>query len=584
MNIKYKINKMDVVKGFVVFLIVVGFSIPYSILMIDIQKATVDDFTVWPLAISRILLYSLFSPLVFIITLSIVRKYKLPAILYSIVYVSSYFIGLLIILIYFKYFDTIPQITLLNSMNMGSTQALSILINLIYGQLLGFQEWFIIILLFLTITLIYTYLRLAKTREIKGYIKFSVLLIVLLMYYGLYEIQIYRYRNYFGSNTRWLGRTSEAVLYFGLTPVYKKLFTYKMFHKNAPLPYPGKIDKGNKRNDHIPRFKGANVIIVQVESLDSKAVDLRVNGKPVMPFLHGLKNRSVYFENFFAQHSGGASTDADLSMLTSLLPVPGQVGLYTVNRNLIKSLVKVLGRRGYKSIVMSSVSFVFQDKTASYPKIGFDHFYDSNFYTGKATGWYSKDVDFFDQSVPIIRNTSKPFFAYLLTHQSHGPFKNYSDSTRKDFNFENTDFSKLEIDYLMSMNEVDRAIEHFFYKILKSDILDNTILIIYGDHSGHALRDPDCLAECVPLFIYHKNLPPKVETEVGSHLDLAPTLLDLLDIPEPAGWLGTSLFSEGKKVVLLNDLTSVEVIDGVLKRHVATEYQPYLEYSNSLVE
>lgn len=584
MDIRYKINRIDILKGLILFLIVVGFSIPYFILMVDMQRATLNDFTVWPLAISRILLYSLFSPLVFIITLSIVRKYKLLAILYSIIYVSSYFIALTIILIYFKYFGTIPQITLLNSMNMGSTEAFSILMRLVFDQLLGFQERLIIILLFLTIILTYMYLRLAKTEEIKGYIKFSMLLLVLLMYLGLYEIQIYRYKNYFASNTRWLGRTSEAVLYFGLTPVYKKLLTYKMFHKNAPLPYPGKIDKENKRNDKIPRFKGANVIIVQVESLDSKAVDLHVNGKPVMPFLHGLKNRSVYFENFFAQHSGGASTDADLSMLTSLLPVPGQVGLYTANRNLVKSLVKVLQQRAYKSIVMSSVSFVFQDKTASYPKLGFDHFYDSNFYTGKATGWYSKDVDFFDQSVPIIRNTSKPFFAYLLTHQSHGPFENYSDSTRKDFNFENTDFSKLEIDYLVSMNEVDRALEHFFYKILKSDILNNTILIIYGDHSGHALRDPDCLAECVPLFIYHKNLPPKVETIVGSHLDLAPTVLDLLDIPEPVGWLGASLFSEGNKVVLLNDLTSVEVIGGVLKRHLATEYQPYLEYSNSLVE
>jgi phosphoglycerol transferase MdoB-like AlkP superfamily enzyme len=584
MDIRSKINKIDIVKGFILFLIVVGFSIPYFILMIDIQKATVIDFTIWPLAISRILLYSLFSPLIFIITLSIVRKHKLLAIVYSIFYVSSYFIGLIIILIYFKYFGTIPQITLLDSMNLGSTEALSILINLIYEQLFGFQEWLILILLFLTIILIYMYLRLAKTREIKGYVKFSMLLLILLTYYGLYEVQLYRYRHYFGSNTRWLGRTSEAVLYFGLTPVYKKLLAYEMFQKNTPLPYPGKIDKGNKRNDNIPRFKGANVIILQVESLDAKAVDLDINGKPVMPFLHRLKNRTVYFENFFAQHSGGASTDADLSTLTSLLPVPGQIGLYTANPDLVKSLVKVLERSAYKSLVMSSVSFVFQDKTASYPKLGFDHFYDSNFYTGKATGWYSKDVDFFDQSVPMIRNSSKPFFAYLLTHQSHGPFKNYSDSTRKDFNFENTDFSKLEIDYLMSMNEVDRALQHFFYEIHKSGILDNTILIIYGDHSGHALRDPDCLAECIPLFIYNKNLQPRVEAKVGSHLDLAPTILDLLDIAEPVGWLGTSLFSEGKKVVLLNDLTSVEVVGGVLQRHVAMEYQPYLEYSNSLVE
>ncbi|MGB7291150.1 MAG: LTA synthase family protein [Thermodesulfobacteriota bacterium] len=584
MDIKDRISKLGNSREFILLLIIAGFSIPYFLLMIEIQRAAVRDFTFWPLAILRILLYSLFSPLVFIITLSIVRKYNLLAKLYSLIYVSSYFISLIIILIYFKYFATIPQITLLNSMNLGSMGAFSILIGLVYNQLLGFQEWFMILLFFVTILLIYKFLRLAKTKEIKGYIKFSTLLLVLLTYYGLYEIQIYRYRNYFGSNSSWLGRTSEAVLYFGLTPVYNKLLKYKIFHKKTPLPYPGKINKQTQRNDKIPRFKDANVIIVQVESLDSLAVDLRINGKPIMPFLQNLKSRTVYFENFFAQHSGGASTDADLSLLTSLLPVPHQVGLYTAKHNLIKSLVEVLEQKAYKSLVMSSVSFVFQDKTSAYPKLGFDHFYDSNFYSGSATGWYSMDLAFFKQSVQIIKNSSKPFFVYLLTHQSHGPFKNYSESTRKDFNFENTDFSNLEIDYLMSMNEVDTALEYFFHKILESGILNNTILIIYGDHSGHALSDPDCLAECVPLFIYQKSLPPKVETKVGSHLDLAPTVLDLLDIPEPVGWLGTSLFAEGRRVVLLNDLTSVEVIDGVPKRKVAMEYQPYLEYSASLVE
>ena len=75
-----------------------------------------------------------------------------------------------------------------------------------------------------------------------------------------------------------------------------------------------------------------------------------------------------------------------------------------------------------------------------------------------------------------------------------------------------------------------------------------------------------------------------METKVGSHLDIAPTIVDLLDVSEPFGWLGTSFFYEGRKTVLFNDLTAIEFSNGVLQKKVATEYRHFLEYSNSIVE
>ena len=71
---------------------------------------------------------------------------------------------------------------------------------------------------------------------------------------------------------------------------------------------------------------------------------------------------------------------------------------------------------------------------------------------------------------------------------------------------------------------------------------------------------------------------------MGSHLDLAPTILDPLDISEPSGWLGTSLFYNGKKTVLFNDLTTIEANENVLQKSLKKEYQIYLDYSNSIVE
>ena len=115
------------------------------------------------------------------------------------------------------------------------------------------------------------------------------------------------------------------------------------------------------------------------------------------------------------------------------------------------------------------------------------------------------------------------------------------------------------------------------YGLAESGLLDNTILLIYGDHVGRALNNPDCLAECVPLFIYHKDLSPRIKATIGSHLDLGPTILDLLDISEPSGWLGSSLFNKGNKTILFNDLTVIESNHQVLRSSRKLEYQPYLD-------
>jgi len=572
-----KANRPNFIKGLILILIVISFSIPYFFLMVEIKKDVFNiDLYNWLLSISKFFVYSLFAPFIFLLSLSIVKQFKLLARVSALLYIMLYFPALLLILLYYKYFGFIPHYNVLSRVYEGLH-----IVEQVYSQLLRIQEWIIIILLFVSIGLTFIYLRLPSTRQIKSYMKILMIILVLLIYYGLIEVQNRRHGA--SEHLTKLG-SSAAVLHLGLLPVYKEYILYEISHQTKEAPYPGKVNKNNIRQDNIARFKNANVVIVQVESLDAQAIDYRINGKLVMPFLYKFKNQSVYFKNFFAQHSGGASTDADLSILTSLLPLRSHVGLFTADYSRIYSLVEVLRERGYTSFAMNPIDGQFYNKSSAYPQIGFDYFYDKKFYSGQARGWYSKDWYFYDQSLDIIKDASNPFFAYVINIQSHGPFKNYSDSAKDVFNFEKTAYSKLEIDYLLSMHEIDQALEHFFNKLDELGLLDYTFLLIYGDHVGRALDNPDCLAECVPLFIYHKDLSPSIEAKIGSHLDIAPTILDLLDISEPSGWLGSSLFYKGKKTILFNDLTVIEANHQVLRGNRKIEYQPYLDYSNSIVE
>ncbi len=536
----------------------------------------------WPLAATKILAYSLFAPLILMISLSFLKKIKILAYIFGILFILTYFFSLLGILIYYKYFSTIPHVVLLA----GIYGEIHTVLRQVYYQLLGPQELKIIFLLFVSIFSTIIFIRLPRAETIHAYSKIGILLFLLLIYYGLYKIEVTRW-NLEPQLTRAHVRNSAYVVaMLGFLPAYYRLFLDDYVHGQSTFSYPGKINNGNTRNEHLTRLKNANVIILQVESLDARVVNLRINGKQVMPFLSSLTTRAAYFKNFVAQHSSGGSSDADLSMLTSLFPLTNHVGLLTADYSRINTLVNVLESNGYDSATLYADSGEAFYKNIAYPRIGFNHIYNSESYSGRASGWEAKDLDFLDQSIDHIKALSQPYFAYLLTNQSHGPFRNHSESTKKQFNFDGTDYSDIQIDYLVSMNEVDRAFEHFYQKMEKLGMMENTILIIYGDHNSHVLEDEDCPSgvECIPLIIFHRNLPQTVKDEVGSHLDVGPTILDLLDIPEPDNWLGTSLFYDGKKVVLLNDLGVVQFNGNGLQRKYNIEYKHFLDYSDSIVK
>ena len=70
----------------------------------------------------------------------------------------------------------------------------------------------------------------------------------------------------------------------------------------------------------VGEFEGANVIVVQVEALQSMVLDSEVDGAAVTPNLDRLAARSLRFDNFFHQASQGRTSDAELLVDCSLHP------------------------------------------------------------------------------------------------------------------------------------------------------------------------------------------------------------------------------------------------------------------------
>lgn len=129
--------------------------------------------------------------------------------------------------------------------------------------------------------------------------------------------------------------------------------------------------------------------------------------------------------------------------------------------------------------------------------------------------------------------------------QSHGPFKNYKIETKKNIGFINSKYTVLEQDYLSSIHEVDSGLRCFMDSLHQGGFDTTSLIVLFGDHRSNAFPEKN-KCEQIPLLIYSPMLKQQHIKTVGSQIDLAPTITHLLGIKEPAGWLGSSMFSQEK--------------------------------------
>ncbi|MCJ7582224.1 MAG: sulfatase-like hydrolase/transferase, partial [Candidatus Aminicenantes bacterium] len=96
---------------------------------------------------------------------------------------------------------------------------------------------------------------------------------------------------------------------------------------------------------------------------------------------------------------------------------------------------------------------------------------------------------------------------------------------------------------------VDAQLGILFDSLEKSGSLDKTIVIITSDH-GEAFGEKEEIAHGffaydntmhIPLFLYYPGIKPKMVKENASHIDIFPTVCDLLGLPIPEHIQGESL-------------------------------------------
>lgn len=331
--------------------------------------------------------------------------------------------------------------------------------------------------------------------------------------------------------------------------------------------------------------KGKNVIFIQIESLENFVINKSTNGKEISPFLNKLTKEGLYFTNIYEQNNAGNSIDCDFLINTSIYPLGDKITALNYGENIYSnSLSRILNDEGYRTISTHAEEIGDFNWTELHKNgFGAKELWDiSDYVYEEVVGYGLSDRSFLSQIADKLKNLEEPFFLQAATLSNHGPF-DIDDKYRELGLPKEVDESHLG-GYFESVRYTDRQIEMFFNKLDESGLLDNTMVVLYGDHGGVHKYYNEEIDELdyegkwwkeydnrIPLIIYSKGMEPSIVEASGGQVDILPTVSYLLGIDKNK-YMNTSM---GRILVNTNrDATIIKgnEIKGNTKSHEEKEH------------
>ncbi|WP_024614004.1 LTA synthase family protein [Clostridium sp. Ade.TY] len=452
---------------------------------------------------------------------------------------------------YFRGFLTVPSVLILTQ-----TANLDNMSGSIFSMFSNYDFLFLIDFVVLGIYVFFTrksYVRVQK-RAIKSFLLTLILPIIFILYvpFNLYVLgnkdvkNAYLFDNYDPTNTvKYFSSVGYHII--DAINVYKDSKPYKLTEEDKTQIN----DYYNFKNENLPNnkyygmYKGKNLIVIQVESLESFVLGQTVNGKKLTPVMDKLIKDGMYFPNICEQVNEGTSSDSDLMINTSMLPLRRGSTFFRYPNRAYNSMPLILGNEGYTSEAIHPDKGSFWNYKNGLTAIGFNKFTDFySFNPDEIIGMGLSDKTYFRQVVPMLEKLKQPFYAFTVTLTNHGPF-DLPKSMRK-LNLD-PELDKSELGgYLESVHYTDAQIGYFLSLLDKAGILNNTVIAIEGDHTGvhkYYQHSIDNLSHkeawysnngipTIPLIVYNKDKTVgKTFDTIGGQIDIMPTLLYTLGIP-----------------------------------------------------
>ena len=307
-----------------------------------------------------------------------------------------------------------------------------------------------------------------------------------------------------------------------------------------------------------------NVIVVILESVGTKYLSLYGNLYATTPHLLEESRHALVFDNFHAHAPYTFCT----FMCVNFSIYPGLPWCYAPGglapdgaHGLPPTLASLVQQHGSRTAYLHNGDMDWGGEKVMLVDAGYDTVEDyHDFKAPELTSWGAEDRYLIDRLIQWIdEKPGQPFLAFCWTDQTHNPYTRRPGSPTIDFLARSPTVPHREAlsHYLNVLRDTDAHLGRLFAALRERGIADDTLVVVTGDH-GEAFGDPhdqqghgfSVFQEevSVPLMIWNPRLFTAAQREpaIGGHVDLNPTLADILGVKIPDTWQGHSLFAPAR--------------------------------------
>lgn len=299
-----------------------------------------------------------------------------------------------------------------------------------------------------------------------------------------------------------------------------------------------------------------NVVIIIMESMSAAKMTRHGNINNLTPFLDSIANHGLYFENVY---TSGKHTFSGI--FSTLFSMPTMYRKHPMKEVVIKKysgIASTLKNHYYTTAYFTTHDGQFDNVEGFLRHNDFDYiFSEKNYPAGdaKTTLGVPDDIMFKYSMTKLdeMHMKGKPFLAAFMTSSDHGPYY------IPEYFIPKTKAIKNQI-----VEYADWSLRQFISSATEKSWFDNTIFVFVADHGVPISTDYEISLDYhhTPLLMY----APKIITQtaqfdqLGSQIDVFPTIMGLLKLPYVNNTLGIDLLRESRPYTILNDDDKIGIL------------------------
>ena len=324
----------------------------------------------------------------------------------------------------------------------------------------------------------------------------------------------------------------------------------------------------SRTNEMTGIFEGKNLIYITAESFTDLAIDEKHT-----PTLYKMSNEGISFTNFYTPVWGVSTLDGEYVNCVGLIPKAGVWSMTEAADNYLPfALGNQFKRLGYVTKAYHNHRIDYYYRNKSHPNLGYE-FDGQGGSFDFGSSWPESDLEMINQTTwdfltPDEKGHIEPFHIYYLTVSGHleYDFRIQDMAEKHERETEDLELSDGPRAYKAANMELDLAMELLIQRLDEAGVLDDTVIVIAGDHYPYALSNEEIgelrgssISEPYEKYkstaiIWTPDMKPMTVKKTASNLDLLPTISNLFGLDYDSRLLmGNDIFSDEPGMVVFED-------------------------------